>query len=273
MTRILRICCLVLSVCVVTAACQTTRVTSLADGKTGQVHYESYAGDVTLTANVQLPYHPTGNDPAIILVHGSGGVGYREAMWGAFFREHGYATMVIDMFGPRNFTPMSGRNVGGYDDVFDAFNILKTHPGVDPDRIAMMGWSWGGGIALSSAVMTEGRGRGHVLRAMVAFYPVCGVSAIPYAGSKDAEILLVVGTKDTYTKDWQCREVVEKGVQDGRKAQLIVYNGAYHGFDNNKNTSFVHRKFGKQTIKADRTITAQARKDVLAFLQRVMARD
>lgn len=177
--------------------------------------------------------------------------------------------MVIDMFGPRNFIAMSGPNVGGYDDVFEAFKVLQTHPNVDPDRVSVMGWSWGGGIALSSAATTKERTNGHVLQSMVSFYPVCGVSAIPFTGNKDAEILLVIGTEDTYSKDWQCKEVVDKGVRDGRKARLIVYKGAYHGFDNDKDITFTHGKFGEQTIKADGWITRQAQKDVLAFLKAV----
>ena len=243
--------------------------TSLSEGQSGGVYYESYGGGVKLTGDIQLPENATGKHPAIILVHGSDGIGYREATWGRFFRENGYVTMVIDMFGPRNFTRMSGPNVGGYDDVFDAFNVLKTHPNVDPDQISVMGWSWGAGIALSSASHTKGRGEGHVLKSIVSFYPVCGLSAIPVTGNKDTEILLVVGTKDTYSKDWQCKEVVEKGRRDGRKARLIVYEGAYHGFDNDKNETFTHRKFGQQEIRADYGIAEQAHKDVLDFLKSV----
>jgi dienelactone hydrolase len=244
-------------------------ITSLADGQTGDVYYESYGGDVTLTGDVQLPDGAPGRRPAIILVHGSGGIGYRESTWGRLFRENGYVTMVIDMFGPRGFAPMSGPNVGGYDDVFQAFNLLKTHPRVDPDRISVMGWSWGGGIALSSAAHTKQRGGGHVLKSMVSFYPVCGVSAIPALGNPDAEILLVIGTKDTYTKAWQCEEIVDKGRRDGRRARLIVYDGAYHGFDGNKSTTFTHGKFGMQEIRADYGLAERAQKDVLSFLEAV----
>jgi len=255
--------------CTVVFGCQTTKLADLSAGQTGSVAYEGYSGE-TLTANLRLPEAASGKVPAVILVHGSGGIGYREATWGAFFRKHGYATMVIDMFGPRGFTPMSGKNVGGYDDVIDAFNMLRTHPRIDPDRVAVMGWSWGAGITLSSAVMTEGRGKGHTFKAHVSMYPVCGVNAVPYAGPKDAKILVVIGTKDTYTKDWQCKEIVDKGVRDGRDVKLIVYDGAFHGFDGNKSATFTHLAFGRQTIKPDARITEQARKDVLAFIHGAM---
>lgn len=257
-------------ICAAIAGCQTTqKMTDLSKGETGYVAYEGYGGE-TLTANLQLPETGAAKLPAVILVHGSAGIGYREATWGAFFREHGYATMVIDMFGPRGFTPMSGKNVGGYDDVIDAFNMLQTHPRIDPDRVAVMGWSWGAGITLSSAVMTEGRGKGHTFKAHVSMYPVCGVNAVPYAGPKEAKILVVIGTEDTYTKDWQCKQIVDKGVEDGRDVKLIVYDGAYHGFDGNKSATFTHLAFGQQTIRPDAEITRRARKDVLAFIESAM---
>ncbi|MBP5856517.1 dienelactone hydrolase family protein [Marivibrio halodurans] len=257
----------------VLGGCQTMgpKITDLSDGRTGQVYYESYLdSDLTLTGSVQLPESVSGPVPAIILAHGSAGVGYRESTWGSFFREKGYATMVIDMFGPRGFKPMSGPNVGGYDDIIDAFNILKTHPMIDPDRIAVMGWSFGGGNALNAASMTRRRGEGHALKAFVSFYPVCGVSAVPFIGEEDAKILVVIGTEDTYTEVFQCERIVEKGKQDGRDVQLIVYEGAYHGFDGNLNTTFFHGKFGRQRVKPSATITMRARRDVLTFLEASM---
>lgn len=247
----------------------STKAKSLADGETGYVYYESYASDVTLEGKVELPDDPKGKLPAIILVHGSAGIGYREATWGEFFRDNGYVTMVINMFGPRSFRPMSGKNVGSYDDVFDAFNVLKTHPNVDPDQISVMGWSFGGGITVGAMSHTKKRGKGHVLKSAVGFYPVCGLRSLPRQGNKDMEFLLVIGTKDTYSREWQCKHVVDEGLERGRRARLIVYQGAYHGFDGNKNVSFNHLNFGKMTVKPDRTITEQARKDVLAFLKAV----
>jgi dienelactone hydrolase len=163
----------VISALIAVSAVGSTSPEALEEGQTGYVYYESDAGDATLNGKILLPENIEERVPAIIIVHGSGGIGYREDACGDLFRDNGYATMVIDMFGPRNFTAMSGKNVGSSQDIFDAFNVLIQHPNVDPDQISVMGWSWSANLTVSSTLHTKEKGNGHTLKSMVSMYPNC----------------------------------------------------------------------------------------------------
>jgi dienelactone hydrolase len=61
-------------------------------------------------------------------------------------------------------------------DAYGALLYLKGHPAIDPEKIGIMGFSWGGALSLltTSAWLTEqwtaGRAR---YAAHVPFYPVC----------------------------------------------------------------------------------------------------
>lgn len=257
------------TVLIALSASESVSAQTLEEGQTGYVYYESDSGDVTLNGKIQLPDRVERQVPAIILVHGSGGIGYREDAWGELFRDNGYATMVIDMFGPRNFTAMSGRNVGSAQDIFDAFNVLIKHPNVDPDQISVMGWSWGANLTVSSTLHTKENGNGHTLKSMVSMYPNCQLTGVSEKGSEKAEILVVIGSKDTYTNVELCEELVATASARGRRARLIVYDGAYHGFDGDKSLTFTHGSLGTHTVRSDWEVTKRARKDVLSFLKAV----
>ena len=256
---------------VITSVCVAESISAetLEEGQTGYVYYESGGGDVTLNGKILLPDSFEARVPAIILVHGSGGIGHREAEWGELFRDNGYATMVIDMFGPRNFTAMSGRNVGSAQDIFDAFNVLIKHPNIDPDQISVMGWSWGANLTVSSALHTKDKGNEHTLKSMVSMYPNCQLTGVSETGSEKAEILVVIGSKDTYTNVELCEELVTTASSRGRRARLIVYEGAYHGFDGDKSATFNHGSLGTHTVRSNWEVTKRARKDVLNFLKAV----
>ena len=93
--------------------------------------------------------------PAVVAVHGGGGVfGSRsdEASWGEWLAEEGYVVFSIDYrLGP-------GRSLDATGDVKCAVGWVKESAGrygVDPDRIALMGRSAGGLLALLAAY-TEG---------------------------------------------------------------------------------------------------------------------
>src|SRR4051812_42459328 len=62
---------------------------------------------VTVAGELRFPRSATGRAPAIILQHGSGGVGSREEYWAKFFNELGVATFVIDSFSGRGIVQTS----------------------------------------------------------------------------------------------------------------------------------------------------------------------
>ena len=136
-------------------------------------------------------YTPEGKGPfpAIIMMHGCSGLydssgkptrSYR--FWAGHFRDRGYATLLLDSFGPRGEREICTQKVRKVSeatdrprDAYAALTWLAGRADVDPARISVMGWS-NGGTAVLHAVTPEAPGRagkGPRFRAAVAFYPGC----------------------------------------------------------------------------------------------------
>ena len=262
--------CLVAAMAYSAAACQTTRVTDLSKGQTGSIAYPSSFEEFALVGELLLPEGVVGKVPAMILVHGSGGRGYREQTWGAFFRGQGIATMAIDYFGPRGVTKHSSDQPSPAVDITDALKILATHPKIDAKRIGAMGYSRGAGMTINAAGLGANMGGGHTLAAHVALYPVCQRVSIGSGGS-GAPILILVGTKDSYTKPEYCQKLAKDGIEAGRDVTVKVYEGAYHGWDGDYSGTWYHAAAKVMAeFQTSPAVTRQSRADVMKFLNRIL---
>jgi dienelactone hydrolase len=99
--------------------------------------------------------------PGVIVLHGCGGFGTLDQTLAQRLFEHGIATYYVDYFG---LTPPPSRKGfcdahGAVRDAFatwlritrDATDALRHIPAVDPQRVGAVGWSLGGGLALTAA--------------------------------------------------------------------------------------------------------------------------
>jgi dienelactone hydrolase len=114
-------------------------------------------------------------------------------------------------------------------DAYGAMAYLGTLPFVDPDRIALMGWSQGGAAAFT-AVDPTGRvasayPRAPGFRAVIGVYPHCE----PLALSTRVPILLLLGTEDYVTS--LCLQGAARMREERKPVRVKTYTGAKHGFD------------------------------------------
>ena len=79
----------------------------------------------------------------VLILHGSGGVDGRGAFYATALQKAGIATLEITMF-LRNVYPREGTRAT-MPHAAAALRWLATQPEVDPKRIGLMGFSWGGG--------------------------------------------------------------------------------------------------------------------------------
>ena len=176
-------------------------------------------------------YKPKGRGPfpALVLLHGCGGLGENVFDWAGKLIREGYVAMVVDSFSARGITDacgVRGLNLksGREFDAYGAHDFLKKQPFVDGKRIGVMGWSQGGGAALWVSHDIKKR-----FQAAVAFYPPCGAESFWVT----TPLLMLLGKLDDWTPAENCLEWAAKPARKkGYPVEWKVYPNAYHSFDN-----------------------------------------
>jgi dienelactone hydrolase len=194
---------------------------------------------VTIAGELRLPRSGTDRLPAVVLLHGSGGVRGFVLDWEQDLNAMGVATFVLDSFTPRGIvnTNYDQTQLGRSAMIFDAYRaleVLAKHPRVDPARIALMGFSRGGQAALYASLKRFQRQHGPVgqeFAAYIAFYPVCNTTYHEDENVADKPIRIFIGGSDDYVSVGACRAYVERLKAKGKNVQLTEYAGAGHAFD------------------------------------------
>ena len=120
------------------------------------------AGDHQIPATLTFPLKGEGPFPAVVMLHGNGsnrheaGGGYD--LMAPKFAENGIASLRIDYIGNGDSQTdyLEFTHEKGVEDALKAYDPLLTLPEVDKERIGVMGWSQGGGIALVAASRQAG---------------------------------------------------------------------------------------------------------------------
>ena len=180
-----------------------------------------------------------GPSPAVVLLHSCNGDWRRlDGRWGRLISSWGYVTLTVDSFGPRGLKQTCGSNapVPLAFDAYRALNFLTQQRSVDAARVAMLGFSQGGWLALSSVERGPiERIAENKFRSAIAFYPPC----LGFKDNMTVPTLVLIGELDDWARASECRNLVEGrddyGISrhsgDGVPIKLIVYPGAYHSFD------------------------------------------
>lgn len=197
------------------------------------------------------PHHvqrPAGEGPfpAVVLLPNCAGVQGHLFEWAARLRQAGYATMIVDNFGPRGVRMNCRVWTVSLDEVAAdaqaARAYLGTLPGIDGKRIAAMGFSYGAMAALRLASASYvARSAADGFQAIVAFYPSCtaGNTRNPImreiqqnlANDIATPTLILIGGADEETPASTCEAVVPRLVAQGQPIRLKVYPGVTHAFD------------------------------------------
>lgn len=227
------------------------------------VHFPSYEDNgpgrsSTVLDGYLLRPAAEGRHPAVIFLHGCGGLFMRGGLFGLFMRgaiepgeldwageltRRGYVVLMVDSFGPRDRGEMCSPS--GFDlqlyrnrarDAYGALLFLQAQPFVQPDRVGVIGWSQGGGDVLF-AIGTPRFARPTQLpqgdfRAAVGFYPTsCDERRKPASWTNAVPLLVLIGAEDVGIPAAPCNLLLDGAASRGGTVEMQVYPGAYHHFD------------------------------------------
>ncbi|MDP3521298.1 MAG: dienelactone hydrolase family protein [Hydrogenophaga sp.] len=196
---------------------------------------------------------------AVVLMHGSGGWSApREGHYGEALSKAGYAVLAIDSFGARGLTDTTEQqaNLPTLYMTKDAFAGRRQliALGYPPEKLAVMGFSKGGGVALHAAdrnFLPEEQDRFAV---GIPVYPGCNVRLRePKLANK---LFFALAEKDNYTGTKICQDIAEDYRSRGGDIVVKVYPGALHSFDNDP-------AIGRETYLA----RAHSYRDCMVYLE------
>lgn len=198
-------------------------------------------GGRTLQLAAQL-FRPTGGGtvPAVAIFHGCGGPGQNTARMAGLLASWGYAALVVDSFSARGLKDVCGRNwpkqadaEARAHDIDAALAWLAKQSFVDAKRLAFMGYSYGGGVALLRAVSPRLEDRTQpAARAAILVYPDCALAdALGPRLAVRQPTLFAMGARDDWTPVPQCQAVIDRVVQGRDLIETRIYEGAHHSFD------------------------------------------
>lgn len=194
-------------------------------------------------ATLSTPPGP-GPFPAVVLLHGCGGLSPQLARWAGWLAARGYVALVVDSFGPRKVagdclpeTPEDIPVTARFDDAMGALGWLQSQPFVRPDRVAALGFSQGGVYAMAvinGPSLERAQKRGVRLpaprfAAAVGVYPGGCASLVKELVVRP--LLVLIGGADDWTPAPVCQEMVDSMRARGAEASIVIYPGAYHYFD------------------------------------------
>jgi dienelactone hydrolase len=236
-----------LAILALLAAGCSSALSNVSEGKSGRLEVPSFTisprgvdEPTTVTGDLSIPPDASGRVPAVIVLHSCSGMTSNLVDWAEAVNRMGFAAFLLDSFTARRVTEVcTGRASVTIDsrliDAYRALALLAVHPRLDPRRIAVLGFSQGGWVALwASQAQIERR----FLRANVefaahaAFYPfACNVRLMNETAMAPGPVRIFVGAADDWTPIGPCREWVARRHAAGRDVSLVAYERAMHAFD------------------------------------------
>jgi dienelactone hydrolase len=200
-----------------------------------EVSYQS--GDTRLKGYLAYDDAVRGKRPGILVVHEWWGQNAYARHRADMLAELGYTALAVDMYGEgktaahpddaAKFSGMVRQNLPLMKARFlAAREFLNAQPSVDPDKIAAIGYCFGGGVVLEMAI------EGVDLAGVASFHGSLGGLSTPAAGAVKARILVANGTDDPFTTAEQIAAFKAMMNAAGADYTFINYPGAKHSFTN-----------------------------------------
>ena len=196
---------------------------------------EYTAGEVTLKGYLAYDANVEGRRPGVLVVHEWWGHNEYARRRARMLAELGYTALAVDMYGDGKtadhpdeagaFVQEVVSNMDAGQARFEAaMEVLTNHTTTDPERLAAIGYCFGGAVVLHMAR------RGLDLDGVVSFHGALATEEPAQHGAVTARILVLHGAADEFVP----QDVVEGFKQEMEAAgvmyEFIAYEGATHSF-------------------------------------------
>jgi len=196
----------------------------------GQAHW--------LGAELRIPQGQKAKFPAVVLMHGSGGVSGSMDLWVHALNQAGIATLVVDSFSGRGITSTVQdqtllHSLAMMVDAYRALDVLAKHPRIDANKISVMGFSKG---AVASVFSASTRfkalyGSSAKFASHIGLYTPCNTRFMGDTVVTGSPMRFFHGTSDDYVSVLPCRAFVAELQSKGVDISLTEFANTQHGYD------------------------------------------
>ena len=204
--------------------------------------------EITIWGTLNFPANAADkNVPAVVILHGMGGINDAEEHWIKVINSMGIATFMVDSNWARRkckkdnkfkkaipWCAAVNRGMNRVIDAYGALKILSNHPRIDSKNIGCIGMSLGarGCLYLNVKRFQKMWGTpGMDFAASVPMYPPCNATFKDDDEITDTPIRIHVGELDTYFPVDSCINYVSRLKAKGKDVDIKVYPDTHHSFE------------------------------------------
>ena len=252
------------------AAIAACAVAAAAEAKVQTKEIEYKQGDTALQGFLAWDDAAKGKRPGVLVVHEWWGHNQHARNQAIRLAKAGYVGFAVDMYGKgkvaqhpqdaKAFMMEATKDYGLIAARFGAArDLLKQQKQVDGAKLGVVGYCFGGGVALNMARAGED------LAAVATFHAALGPAGEPaQPGKVKAKVLVQTGGADPNIPKEQV-ETFEKEMKDaGVDAKVVVYPTAKHSFTNPEAD-----KHGIPALAYDKKVDEQSWAEAVKFFKRV----
>jgi uncharacterized protein len=247
---------------------------------------DAFEPGAAVSGELRIPESKHDRLPVILILHSAPGFDGRGAYYAEALNEAGIATVEIDYLQGKGMPATPRHNIPH---AYETLQYLAGHPRIDPTRIGILGFSWGGIVAVlasSEELMQQYTGGKLRFAAHLGIYPICWIHRSVLAG-KDryfkptvyqrvtgSPVHILAADKDDYDDPDSCPTfLAELPAQVRPHFSLTVYPDATFGWDSRSSSAAYsigarRGKGGIITITADPDLAKRSREFAVAFFRK-----
>ncbi len=235
---------------------------------------EYTSGGVVLKGYLAYDTNIKGKRPGVLVVHEWWGQNEYVRKRARMLAELGYTALALDMYGegriadhPDDAKKFSSEVMKNFPVAMERFlaalEFLKKQPTVDPERIAAIGYCFGGGVVLNMAR------QGVDVKGVASFHGSLAAIAPEQPTPIKAAVRVYNGADDKFVTPEQIEAIKKEMAEQKVDFKFVNYPGAVHGFTNPDATE-LGKKFQMggnyaYNARADK----ESWKDLQAFLKEI----